>query len=113
MNEPRYLITQSLLSAWLYQYNCAEGYEESAREEFLKTLRREPCEQNELMLRGISFENAVYEMIRGDDQPAYEHCETYAKRSKEKEFECIVKMAKIMQGGTYQATVYSRPVKAA
>ena len=106
MNELRYLITQSLLSAWMYQYNCAEGYEESAREEFLKTLRKEPCEQNEMMLRGISFEDAVYEMIRGDDQPASEHCELYAKRSKEKEFKCIVEMAKIMQGGTYQVAAY-------
>ena len=106
MNEPRYLITQSLLSAWLYQYNCAEEYEESAREDFLKMLRKEPCEHNEMMLRGISFEDAVYEMIRGDDQPAYEHCETYAKRSKDKEFKCIVEMAKIMQGGTYQVAAY-------
>jgi hypothetical protein len=90
----------------MYQYNCAEGYEDDAREEFIKTLRREPCEQSELMLRGISFENAVYEMLRGDDQPAYEHCEIYAKRSQEKEFKCIVEMAKIMQGGTYQVTAY-------
>lgn len=106
MNEKRYLITQSLISAWLYQYDCAEGYEETAREDFLRTLRREKTEQSESMLRGISFENAVYEMMRGDNQPAYEHCETYAKRSKEKEFKCIVEMAKIMQGATYQLTAY-------
>lgn len=106
MNEPRYLITQSLLSAWMYQYNCAEGDEERAREEFLKTLRKEPCEQNDIMLRGISFEEAVYEMIRGNDKPAYGHCEIYAKRSKDKEFKCIVDMAKIMQGGTYQVSAY-------
>lgn len=106
MNEKRYIMTQSLLSAWLYQYNCAEGYEDDAREDFLRTLRKEPCEQDEKMLRGISFEEAVYEMLRGDDQPAYEHCETYAKRSKEKEFKCVVEMAKIMQGGAYQVSVY-------
>lgn len=106
MKDERYLITQSLLSAWMYQYNCAEGQEESAREDFLRTLQKEPCEQNEMMLCGISFEDAVYEMIRGDDQPAYEHCEHYAKRSNDKEFKCIVDMAKIMQGGTYQVTAY-------
>ncbi len=110
MKNERYLITQSLLSAWLYQFNCAEGHEETAREEFLKTLRREPFEQNEIMLRGLSFENAVQEMLRGDDQPAYEHCEIYAKRSKEKEFKCIVEMAKIMKGGTYQLTAYKDKV---
>ena len=110
MGDKRYLITQSLLSAWSYQYDCAEGYEESAREDFLRALRREPSEQTETMLRGISFENAVYEMLRGDDQPAYEHCETYAKRNKEREFKCIVAMAKIMEGGAYQATVYKNKV---
>jgi hypothetical protein len=106
MNEPRYLITQSLLSAWLYQYNCAEGYEEAAREEFIETLNRKPFEQNVMTARGNSFENAVYEMLRGDDQPAYEHCETYAKRNQEKEFQCIVEVAKRVRGGAYQLTEY-------
>lgn len=106
MSEARYLITQSLLSAWMYQYNCAEGQAESAKEEFLKKLKKEPCEQNEKMLRGISFEDAVYQMLRGDSQPAYEHCESYARKTKEKEFNCIVEMAKLMHGGTYQVSVY-------
>lgn len=58
------LITQTLLSSWLYTYNCAEGYEEDAYNDFLRTLRREPGEQNEAMQKGILFENGVYALMR-------------------------------------------------
>ena len=30
----RYLITQSLLASWQYMFDCPEGYEEEAREDF-------------------------------------------------------------------------------
>ena len=58
------LITQTLLSSWLYTFNCAEGYEEEANDDFLRTLRREPGEQSEAMLNGIKFENSVYALAR-------------------------------------------------
>ena len=106
MKDKRYLITQSLLSAWLYQFNCAEDAVDDAREDFLRTLRREPCEATEAMLRGISFEDAVYDMLHGDNDTAYEHCKRYAKYKQEKEFACIAQMAKLMQGGAYQVTAY-------
>lgn len=106
MNEKRYLITQSLLSAWLYQFNCAEEAADDAREDFLKKLRREKEDQTEAMVRGISFENAVYWLLHGDDYPAYDHCESYAKRTQEREFKCIAQMAKLMQGGAFQVTAY-------
>lgn len=57
----KYLITQSLISAWQYMFECYEGGEDGARESFLATLRREPVEQTEAMLNGIEFEKAVYE----------------------------------------------------
>ena len=106
MNEKRYLITQSLLSAWLYQFNCAEEAADDAREDFLKKLRRENEDQTEAMLRGISFEDAVYDMLKGDNSTAYEHCKRYAKYKQEKECACIAQMAKLMQGGAYQGTAY-------
>ena len=56
---PRYLITQSLLASWQYLFDCAEGQEEKAMEDFLKALRREPIEATEAMQNGIDFENAV------------------------------------------------------
>lgn len=56
----RFLITQSLLSAWAYCFDCYEGFEDDAREEFLRVLRREPGEQTEAMLNGVNFETGVY-----------------------------------------------------
>lgn len=56
----RYLMTQSLLSAWAYQFDCFEGCEDDAQAEFLRVLKREPGEQTEAMLNGISFETGVY-----------------------------------------------------
>lgn len=105
--EKRYLITQSLLSAWLYQYNCAEGYEEEARESFLKTLRREPTEPSEAMERGIAFENAVYETIRGNDTAMTAYTMQWSKRGGEvQEGACILDLAEELGSGTYQLTAY-------
>ena len=64
--KERYLITQSLLSAWSYIFDCAEGSEDEALEDFLRALKKEPGEQSDAMLRGISFENAVYATQCGD-----------------------------------------------
>ena len=55
-----FLITQSLVSAWAYMFDCAEGREEAAREDFERTLRREKGETTDAMQAGIDFENAVY-----------------------------------------------------
>ncbi len=56
----KHLITQTLLSSWLYTFDCAEGHEEDARADFLRTLNREPSEPNEAIRNGIEFENGVY-----------------------------------------------------
>lgn len=56
----RLLITQSLLSAWNYTFDCMEGYEEDAMSDFLKALRREPKEMTEAMSNGCAFEDEVY-----------------------------------------------------
>ncbi len=58
------LMTQSLLSAWLYTYSCAEGFEQEAEADFLRTLRREPMEEpSEAIVNGINFENGVYALV--------------------------------------------------
>ena len=64
MNE-RFLITQSLLSSYAYQFECREECAEEARESFLATLRREAKETTEAMQNGIDFENAVYAIAGG------------------------------------------------
>lgn len=61
----RYLITQSLLSAWLYTFNCAEGCAEEAKESFLKTLRRERTPPTQAMENGLEFEREVYAEAAG------------------------------------------------
>lgn len=103
----KYLITQSLLSSWLYLFNCTEDNSEQAREDFLASLRRETSEPSEEMLRGISFEDAVNAYLNGDEEAPEAHAKQYSKRGGEsEEAECVRKVAKIMRGGTYQLTAY-------
>lgn len=61
----RTVITQTLLASWLYTFNCTEGYEEEAEEEFIRTINRERTEPNEAMLAGLEFEDGVYRMANG------------------------------------------------
>ncbi len=103
----RYLITQSLLSAWAYMYNCAEESSEAAREDFLAALHRETQEPSIEMLRGISFEDAVNAYLHGDVNAPKAHALEYAKRGHEEDEEASVKtVAGIVDGGTYQLTAY-------
>ena len=59
----RYLLTQTLIGSWLYQFNCGEEQEEEARADFLRTLRKEQKETTEAMQNGIDFENEVYKVV--------------------------------------------------
>ena len=88
---PRYLITQSLLSSWLYIYNCAEGYEEEAYMDFLATLNRIPSEQNEAMKAGSDFEALVYQIADGKEADP-----------KAKGIDGAEKVAPYVAGGQYQ-----------
>lgn len=89
------LITQSLLSAWLYTFNCAEGYEDEAYQSFLSTLNREPIELSEAMQNGILFENGVYALARDPNDltvfPAWK--------------KASAKIADIIRGGQIQVRV--------
>lgn len=61
----RYLITKTLIESWNYLHSCYEGCEEDAMADFLKTLNREPVEDNEAMANGREFENEVYKEASG------------------------------------------------
>lgn len=61
----RYLITQSLLSAWSYAHTCYESCAEEAYEEFLNAINRVPKEATPEMQNGIDFENEVYKEAAG------------------------------------------------
>lgn len=71
----RYLITQSLLNAWLYTFNCFEGSEEEAMSDFLAALDRQKKEQTPAMLNGIEFEDAVYAAAHGIPRQPHEKWE--------------------------------------
>ena len=64
-----FLMTHSLLSAWLYSMQdnpfSDATTEADPMEDFLKVLRREPRETTEAMQNGIDFENLVTSIVRG------------------------------------------------
>lgn len=64
----RYLLTQSLLNSWLYQYKCFDGYEDQAHQSFLDTLNRKRSPTTDAQQRGIDFESMVYDICdkKGD-----------------------------------------------
>ena len=63
-----YLITQSLISAWQYMFECYDGYEDDAKASFLATLNREKTEPTDAMLNGIEFENEIYRAVTGAER---------------------------------------------
>lgn len=101
----RFLITQSLLSAWSYVHYCREGQEEDAMASFLSTLRREPSEPTEAMQNGIEFESAVYAEASGQmrpPHPKWEHgiCEV-AAFLKDAQFQVRVQREITVRGITF------------
>jgi hypothetical protein len=79
----------------MYQYDCAEGQEEKAEAEFLKTLRREPTETTEAMQNGIDFENAVNDYLKSGE-----------KTDDERWGDTYLKVAEQVRGGQYQVRAY-------
>jgi hypothetical protein len=62
----RFHMTKSLLESWQYVYDCWEGGEEKAQEDFLRTLNREGVEETEAMLNGQAFEDRVHKAMEGE-----------------------------------------------
>lgn len=93
----RFLMTQSLLTSWQYQWNDFEKYGEKAAEfqekaenDFLSTLRREPVPTNEAMQKGINFEKLVMDICfdRGDSENIW--------------YEAAKEIASDVRGGQFQ-----------
>lgn len=106
---PKYHITQSLLSAWLWQHEASEDLSEGAHEDFLCTLLREPQIKNTpQMARGIDFEDAVKALLDGDEEAPKRYAQTWhrANDAVENEVACVRAVADIMRGGTYQVVAY-------
>lgn len=81
----RYLITQSLISAWNYTYDCSEDKEEDAKQSFLHALRREPEdlteEQQQNIQNGHDFERLVMDIATGKFSPEFSTDGTVNKSS--------------------------------
>lgn len=64
MSQNKFLITQSLISSWLWSYKLEDGYDD-----FLSTLKREPQQQTTAIRDGIIFENCLNEVLKGAEIP--------------------------------------------
>ena len=76
----RLLVTQSLLSSWAYMFDCYEGCEDDAKDDFVATLRREQNPPTDAMQNGIDFENLVYSISSGNYDPVFHKWYTGAKK---------------------------------
>jgi hypothetical protein len=107
---PRYLITQSLLSAWLYVFSCWEDGKDEAMQSFMDTLNRIPSEQNEAMKAGSDFEALVYRIADGEFKPKEVQLdmvnpvsgESFESKEYPKGFDGAAKVAEYVRGGQYQ-----------
>ena len=68
-NKTSLLLTQTLINSWLYLYQCDGEYYEKCYQDFLKTLKRIPLEDNEIFARGREFEKQV---INGEYKEIYD-----------------------------------------
>jgi hypothetical protein len=93
-----YLITPSLLNSWQYYLNCREGYEDSAKESFINTLKRIKAPTTEAQQKGIDFENYVKLATEGKKGFITTENQQYA--------DCIQEIADIVEGGAWQVKVY-------
>lgn len=69
----KYLLTQSLLSAYAYMFDCYEGGEIEAKDAFDQALLRVKSPPTEAMQNGIDFENLVYGIVTGNAPQAPFH----------------------------------------
>jgi len=116
----RYLMTQSLLSSWLYTFNAPEESAEEAMDDFLSTLRRERKEPTEAMQNGIDFENLVTAILNGAPTAVQrdkvwgkdEYKEKLVPVAEHKWYSGASKIAKILRGAQLQVRAMRNTVMA-
>lgn len=110
---PRYMITHSLLSSWLYAMK-GNPYEDATTErdayaEFMAVLRREPTPTTEAMQKGIDFENLVTDITEGHGDTSndwYEAAEKVAQIVKDAPLQ--VKASREIQVNGMRILLYGR-----
>lgn len=106
-------ITKTLIESWAYTFNCAEGYEEEAYGDFLKTLTREGIEPTDAIKAGWEFENLCYRMANGEKVvneillPSVNPVtgESFETREYPKWYDGAKKVSDIIAGGQFQVPV--------
>jgi len=93
----RFKITKTLIESWQYIFDCYEGGEEDAMNDFLHTLRREPQEPTEAMKNGTNFENLCYKMATTAGAQIDKQEENWLKGA--------AKISNIITGGQIQVPV--------
>lgn len=95
-----YLITHSLLSAWIYAIKDTPyesvNTERNPIAEFMKVLCREPTRATEAMQRGIDFENLVENIMKGNAD------------TNNRWYKAATKISSIVGGGVWQLPVSKR-----
>ena len=108
-----YLMTHSLLSAWLYSMQdnpfADATQEDTSKEDFLRVLRREPTPTTEAMQNGIDFENLVTDIVNGKFEAEVMSIsqepnsgEIMESKKYPKWFGAAVQVADIVRGGQLQ-----------
>ena len=107
-------ITKTLLDSWAYTFDCYEGGEEDAMNDFILTLKREQTPPSEAQQAGLDFEHLVMEIAEGRFVPEWVdqggRCEPnsgepmgYNKYPKN--YAGAKKVAEIVRGGQWQMHV--------
>lgn len=106
-------ITKTLLDSYAYIFDCYEGGEEDAMNDFITTLKREPVPENEAMANGKAFEQLVMQIADGQFHPEFITDGTVNSVSGEvmgydrypKWYSGAKKIADIVAGGQWQVHV--------
>lgn len=89
----QYLLTPTLIQSWQYWYNYDGENEESVKNSFLSTLKREKIPTNEAMQEGIKFENKIMNVCNNKPQ------------ENPQENQCVLDIAEKIQGGIWQVVL--------
>lgn len=102
----RYLMTQSLLSSWLYQYSDFSKYKEKedeyrqkAHDEFILTLKRVRTPTTEAQQNGIDFEDLAVKLSRLDMAEREQY-------NGHKWFSAACRVADEITGGQFQVALH-------
>ena len=91
-----YLLTHSLLAAWLWAIKDTQS-EQDHMEEFMLTLRRQPTPKTEAMQAGIDFEDLVTAIVNKEYR-----AEGHGTQDQHKWYGAAVKVASEVSGGQLQ-----------